>query len=163
MQLSKQWAQVTHSKLSPFPYQGSCCFYFGCCSPCIQWVIKEINKINIESRNLLLREHSFFRSGGGPGRIPMSMKVKSLGPPFIFGVKKCDCPTGSSKIYSDPPLCCVKFMLTLPLWAGKKLMTLPWILLTHPLLKNECSLNQFYVLFLFLNFLVELILFKHFA
>ena len=34
----------------------------------------------------------------------MSMKVKSLGPPFILGVKKCDPPPGSSKIYSDPPL-----------------------------------------------------------
>ena len=55
----------------------------------------------------------------------MSMIVKSPGPPFIFGVKKCDPSPGSSKIYSDPPLCCVKFMLTLPFWAGKKLMTLP--------------------------------------
>ena len=57
----------------------------------------------------------------------MSMNVKSaIIPPFIFFfVKKCDPPLGSSKIYSDPPLCCVKFMLTLPFWAGKKLMTLP--------------------------------------
>ena len=42
----------------------------------------------------------------------MSMNVKSPGPPFIFGVKKCDLPPGSSKIYCDPLLCCVKFMLT---------------------------------------------------
>ena len=55
----------------------------------------------------------------------MSMNVKSPGPPFIFGVKKCDPSLESSKIYSDPPLCCVKFMLTLPFRAGKKLMTLP--------------------------------------
>ena len=55
----------------------------------------------------------------------MSMNVKSPSPPFIFGVKKCDPPPGSSKIYSDPPICCVKFMLALPFWAGKKLMTLP--------------------------------------
>ena len=55
----------------------------------------------------------------------MSMNVKSSGPPFVFGVKKCDPPPGSSKIYGDPPLCCVKFMLTLPFWASKKLMTLP--------------------------------------
>ena len=42
-----------------------------------------------------------------------------------------------------PPLCCVKFMLTLPFWAGKKLMTLPWIPPAHPpLLKNECSLTD---------------------
>ena len=54
----------------------------------------------------------------------MRMNVKSPGPPFIFGVNKCDPPPGGSKIYSDPPLCFVKFMLTLPLWAGKKLMTL---------------------------------------
>ena len=52
----------------------------------------------------------------------MSMNVKSPGPPFIFGVKKCDPTPGSSKIYSDPPLCCVKFMLTLPFWAGKKVI-----------------------------------------
>ena len=64
----------------------------------------------------------------------MSMNVKSPGPPFIliFGVKKCDPFLGSSKIYSDPPLCCVKFMLTLPFWAGKKLMTLPRIPPAHP-------------------------------
>ena len=55
----------------------------------------------------------------------MSMNVKSPGPPFIFGVKKCDPPPGNNKIYSDPPLCCVNFMLTLNFWAGKKLMTLP--------------------------------------
>ena len=55
----------------------------------------------------------------------MSMNVKSPGPPFIFGVKKCDPSPESSKIYSDPPLCCVKFMQTPPFWAGKKLMTLP--------------------------------------
>ena len=35
-------------------------------------------------------------------------------------------------IYSGPPLCCVKFRLTLPFWAGKKLMTLPWIPPAHP-------------------------------
>ena len=34
----------------------------------------------------------------------MSMNVKSPSPPFIFVVKKCDPPPGSSKIYSDPPL-----------------------------------------------------------
>ena len=34
----------------------------------------------------------------------MSMSVKSPSPPFIFFVKKCDPPPGSSKIYSDPPL-----------------------------------------------------------
>jgi len=63
----------------------------------------------------------------------MIMNVKSPGPPFIFGVKKCDTPLGSSKIYSDPPLCCVKFMLTLPVWAGKKLMPSPKFLQpTHP-------------------------------
>ena len=42
----------------------------------------------------------------------MSVNVKSPGPPFIFGVKKCDPLPGSSKIYSDPLLRCVKFMLT---------------------------------------------------
>ena len=31
----------------------------------------------------------------------MSMNVKSPGPPFIFFVKKCDPPPGSSKIYGD--------------------------------------------------------------
>ena len=50
----------------------------------------------------------------------MSMNVKSPGPPFIFGVKKCDPFLGSSKIYSGPPLCCVNFLLTLPFLAGKK-------------------------------------------
>ena len=55
----------------------------------------------------------------------MSMNVKSPGPPSIFGVKKCDSSPGSSKIYSDPPLCCVKFMLSLTFWASKKVMTLP--------------------------------------
>ena len=70
----------------------------------------------------------------------MSMNVKSASPPFIFFVKKCDLPPGSSKIYSDPPHCCVKFILTLPFWAGKKFMILPWIPPAHPsLLKNECS------------------------
>ena len=55
----------------------------------------------------------------------MSMNVKPPGPPFIFDVKKCDPSLGSSKIYSDPSLCCVKSMLTLPFLAGKKLMSLP--------------------------------------
>ena len=55
----------------------------------------------------------------------MSMNVKYPSPQFIFNVKKGDPPPGSSKIYSDPPLCCVKFVLTLPFWAGKKLMTFP--------------------------------------
>ena len=32
----------------------------------------------------------------------MSMNVKSPGPPFIFGVKKCDPPPGSSKIAGVP-------------------------------------------------------------
>ena len=54
----------------------------------------------------------------------MSMDVKSRSTLFTFFVKKCDPPPGSSKIYSDPALSCVKFMLTLPFWAGKKLMTL---------------------------------------
>ena len=66
----------------------------------------------------------------------MSMNVKSPGPLFIFGVKKCDPPPGSSKIYSDPTLCCVKFMLTLSFWAGKKSMTLPLIPLAHRPSKN---------------------------
>ena len=71
----------------------------------------------------------------------MSINVKSPSPPFIFFVEKCDPPPGSSKIYSDPPLCCVNF--TLPFRVSKKLMTLPWIPLVHPppLLKNECSLK----------------------
>ena len=34
----------------------------------------------------------------------MSMNVKSPSPPFIFFVKNCDPPSGSSKIFSDPPL-----------------------------------------------------------
>ena len=34
----------------------------------------------------------------------MSMNVKSPSPPFIFVVKKCEPPPGSSKISSDPPL-----------------------------------------------------------
>ena len=55
----------------------------------------------------------------------MSMNVKYPSPPIIFGVKKSDPSPGSSKIYGDPPLCCVKFMPTLPFWAGKTLMTLP--------------------------------------
>ena len=41
----------------------------------------------------------------------MSMNVISLGPPVKFGVE-CDPPPGSSKIYSDPHLCCDKSMLT---------------------------------------------------
>ena len=53
---------------------------------------------HIEAKQLTLREHSFFRRGGWAGGIPMSMNVKSPGPPFIFGVKKCDPPVGSSKI-----------------------------------------------------------------
>ena len=84
----------------------------------------------------LLREHSFFRRGGWAGGIPMSMDVKSRGPPFIFGVKKCDPPSGSSKIYSDPLVCCVKFMLTLPFWAGKRLMTSPEFLRRSPTSKK---------------------------
>ena len=55
----------------------------------------------------------------------MSMNVKSPGPPFIFGAKKCDPPPGSSKIYSEPPICCVKFILTLPFWAVQKVNDLP--------------------------------------
>ena len=51
-----------------------------------------------------LREHSFLRRGWA-GVIAMNMNVKSPGPPFIFGVKKCSPPLGSNKIYSDPPLC----------------------------------------------------------
>ena len=39
-----------------------------------------------------------FLEGGWAGRIPMSMNVKSPGPPFIFFVKKCDPPQRSSKI-----------------------------------------------------------------
>ena len=31
----------------------------------------------------------------------MSMNVKSPGPPFIFGIKKCGPPPGSNKIFSD--------------------------------------------------------------
>ena len=50
----------------------------------------------------------------------MSMNVKSPGPPFIFGVKKWGPSLGSSKLYSDPPLCCVKFMLTLPFLGRQK-------------------------------------------
>ena len=61
---------------------------------------------------------------GWAGGIPMNMNVKSPSPPLVFFVKKCDLSLGSSKIYSDPPLCCVKFMLTLPFWAGKKIMNL---------------------------------------
>ena len=74
-----------------------------------------------------IREHSFFRRGRGgvAGGIPMSMNVKSTSPPFVFFLKRCDPPLVSSKIYSNPSLCCVKFMLALPFWAGKKLMTLP--------------------------------------
>ena len=34
----------------------------------------------------------------------MSINAKSPSTPFIFFVKKCDPPPGSSKIYSDPPL-----------------------------------------------------------
>ena len=71
----------------------------------------------------------------------MSMNVKSPSPTFIFGVKICDPTLGSSKIYRDPSLYCVKFMLTLPFWAGKKLMTPPEFLQPTPLLKNECSLR----------------------
>ena len=77
----------------------------------------------------------------------MNMNVKSPSPPLVFFVKKCDLSLGSSKIYSDPPLCCVKFMLTLPFWAGKKLMTLPLNSSgPPPLLKNECSLNKGFIL-----------------
>ena len=39
---------------------------------------------------------------------------------------------GKQKNLSDPPLCCVKFMLTLPFLAGKKFMTLPWIPPAYP-------------------------------
>ena len=55
----------------------------------------------------------------------MSMNVKSPSPSHICFVKKCDPTPGSSKIWGDPPHCCVTFMLTLPFQAGKKLMILP--------------------------------------
>jgi len=61
----------------------------------------------------------------------MSMNVKSPSSPFIYFVKKFDPRQGSSKIYSNPSPCCVKFMLTLPFWVGKKLMTLPRIPPAH--------------------------------
>ena len=73
----------------------------------------------------------------------MSMNVKSRRPPFIFFVKKGDPPPGSSKIQSDLPLCCVKFMLTLPFRAGKKVNDHPLNFSgPPPLLKNECSLTS---------------------
>ena len=40
----------------------------------------------------------FLEEGGWAGGIPMSMNAKSPSPPFIFFVKKCDPPPGSSKI-----------------------------------------------------------------
>ena len=86
----------------------------------------------VSAPSLLLREHSFFRSGVVGRRNPYEHECKiSQHSRYIF-VKKCEPPPGSSKIYSDPPLCCVKFMLTLPFWADKKLMTLPWIPTAHP-------------------------------
>ena len=39
-----------------------------------------------------------FLEGGWAGGIPMSMNVKTPSPPFIFFVKKCDPPPGSSNI-----------------------------------------------------------------
>ena len=47
----------------------------------------------------LLREHSFFRRGGGKaGGIPMSMNVKiSSSPPFIFFVKNVTLPQEAVK------------------------------------------------------------------
>ena len=75
----------------------------------------------------------------------MSMNVKSPGPSFIFGVKKCDPPPGSSKIYCDPPLCCVKFMLTLSPFLGRQKVNNPPLNFSSPplFLKNECSLNVY--------------------
>ena len=72
----------------------------------------------------------------------MRMNVKSPGPPFIFGVNKCDPPPGGSKIYSDPPLCFVKFMLTLS-FLGRQKVNEPPLNSSGPpsLLKNECSLS----------------------
>ena len=56
----------------------------------------------------------------------MSTNVKSPSPSVIFFAKKCDLSAGRSKNEVVPlALCCVKFMLTLPFWPGKKLMTLP--------------------------------------
>lgn len=46
---------------------------------------------------LFSKESSFFRRGVGPEESPMSMNVKSPGPPFLFGVKKCDPPQEAVK------------------------------------------------------------------
>ena len=54
----------------------------------------------------------------------MSMNVKSRALPLYLVVKNVTLPWEAVKSYSDLPLCCVKFMLTLPFWAGKKLMAL---------------------------------------
>ena len=52
-----------------------------------------------------LREHSFFRRGGGVNRRnPNEHECKISQPSLYIFVKKCDPPPGSSNIYSDPPL-----------------------------------------------------------
>ena len=67
----------------------------------------------------------------------MRMIVKSPGPPFIFGVKKCDPPPGSSKIYSDPPQ-----IYADPPFLGRQKVKDPPLNSSGPtpVLKNECSL-----------------------
>ena len=81
----------------------------------------------------------------------MSMNVKSPSPPFIFCVKKCDPPPGSSKIYSDPPLCCVKLLCQIyadPLFLGRQKVNDPPLNSSGAppppptFLKNKCSLSN---------------------
>ena len=58
----------------------------------------ESREFSLQLFFVILREHSFFRRGRVARGITMSMNVKSPSPPFIFFVKKCNHPPGSSKI-----------------------------------------------------------------
>ena len=66
----------------------------------------------------------------------MSMNVKSPGPPFIFGVKKCDPPSGSSKIYSDHFFVVSNLCLPSLFGQANRLMTSPEFLRPSPTSKK---------------------------
>ena len=54
--------------------------------------------VGIPPRLCSLKSDIHFLEGGWAGGIPMSINAKSPSPPFIFLVKKCHRPPGSSKI-----------------------------------------------------------------
>ena len=69
-----------------------------------------VSPLSVESSNKGLREHSFFRRGGGAGGIPMSMNLKSPSPPFIFLLKNATLPQEAVKfivthVFAVPNLC----------------------------------------------------------